>query len=432
MRSVAESVPTSIVLTITEKSCDYEGNNCYTSERDVVTEGFHLVYALERSDVVKSDGLHATPYSAMRLRGVPMKFDMQREYGVTSGPGTAVYYTRTDHASGDIAWGYTPNCAKPNLSRNKAVIQALNRLGDVKVNLGILYAERAETLGLLSTYGKRLASLYSAFQRRDIGAWRRLTKTTPKQAAKQIANEGLAIQFGVMPIINDINGLIELMHEKSGTRKYAKVSGKDRDITTNVVEVVVDNPISGGDYMLVENKTVWKSGLKAHLTFTVDYDDLYRNLNRLGVFNPLSVAIDAIKWSWVVEWFISINGWAKSLTADVGCKFVTGCISTLDEAVVSERVIGTWVHPAVGPRDSDPIVGGSGASSTKWMNREVLLDVPFTVPYLKNPLGWFQALATLALVVQRLDTSSGIKRKPKQFRYRPPKSRRLSPINYVK
>lgn len=433
MRAVSETEVVGCITEIVETQYDSNGENPYTTTRQAPLDGMHTTYALERADIVSSDRLHATPYSAMRLISKPMTFSLSRDYSVDMGPGTAVVYRRQDNASGTIPWGYTPNHEKPNLSRDKAIIQALNRLGDVKVNLGILYAERASTVGLLGTYAKRLRSLYDAFRRRDVRAWKRLTGASSKQAAKQIANEYLAIQFGVMPIVNDINGVVELLQEKRGTAKYVRVSGKDKSTSVSTVITVTENPASGGEYMSVENRTAWKSGLKAHLTFAINHDDLYRNLNRLGTLNILSVAIDAVKWSWVLEWFVGLNAWAKSLTADVGCEFITGCVSTLHEVVISERIIGTWVHPAIGSRPSDPVVGGQGTSSTKWMNREVLTGVPFTVPYLKNPLGWFQALATLALAVQGLEDDVNTKRKPKQFRYRPKRNQKpLGLIDYVK
>lgn len=255
-------------------------------------------------------------------------------------------------------------------------------LKDESVHVGNIIAERHQTFSLISDIAKRLAAIISLKKHA-------LNNVT----SGQLANDVLAFQFGVKPLLNDAyqagkalarhstsgNEIIEVRGVGNGTdRKYAKWNRQTSEIFHRNVTVTCKVSYVC-EYRIING--------------TLD------TLNKLGLINPAEIAWEVIPWSFAIDWFLPLGNYISSLSASAGLEFIRGT-KTVTTTTTYDNFVVYKTDPTTA-YDKDGYVHGSKSVETKV--RTVLTSPPdLELPVFKNPYSLNHLIDALALLRQKL------------------------------
>lgn len=266
-------------------------------------------------------------------------------------------------------------------------------------HVGNIIAERKQTYDMLADIVKRFASLAT-------GKKRLITSVVSFiKNPKKIADDLLAFEFGVLPLLSDASAL---------GKKIAQWETSDGDLVFRVNGHV---PIS---FPIGDNSDFMFNGV-CEISYVVKLDVDFgasRYLSELGLINPAEIAWEIMPWSFVVDWFLPVQSWIESLSSQIGLRFKTGTCKT--------RLLGTLTSSGSGsttmPRDltvgdiwgSNDVNdfhydGGfvsvqNGNFSVLFKDRRVLTSIPeMDRLVLRNaPFSLTHVIESIALIVQRM------------------------------
>lgn len=204
-----------------------------------------------------------------------------------------------------------------------------------------LYAKIQELLGERAEIGTTLAEYHSGIQMVTSGATRLaqaalalkkgrfhqfLEHLNAKPLAKhrswlrsppKIASQlWIEYWFGWAPTINDIQTAAKILDSTPpvGNIPFSVATGASWILyrKANPSEPMVDVGCmsyskAGGEYRLVNPNLALAQ--------------------RMGILNPLTIAVNVTPWSWLLGWFVNLNQWVDSLTGFAGYEF-TNCYVT--------------------------------------------------------------------------------------------------------
>jgi len=176
------------------------------------------------------------------------------------------------------------------------------RISDVPANLAQILAERRQTATLLADAVSRLTSALSAFRRRDLTS---VVSSLFPTSVKGLANDYLAFKFGVVPLISDIEGLLQ---------NLSAFDLKNKTVSTRVTTPVINRELyratTGGLTYVVKEELQFTVKYSASLRFS---SELNRAFQKLGLTNLASLGWELLPWSFVADWVFSIGSWLQSL-----------------------------------------------------------------------------------------------------------------------
>lgn len=384
-----------------------------------------------RSDVVKSDGIKPTHYSATILEQVPVI----GTYGYTQTKSNGEKTSFGSTWSGRLIAPRTKDISGISASslRGEAVTKALNQLKGQQTNIAMLLAQRREATRTAHSLVRGLFNACLAAARRDPKGFLRAIQQSGSSKAQvhNASGKYLGTVFGVMPLVDDIIGIVNEL-TADGREKLVKVSGRakrsESGQESNVVNVQ-DFTASSVKAEVVDDWTVTRS-CRCFLTFRLN-NEVIQGLSRNGITNPAFVVYDTIPWSFVFEWGIKVGKFLNALDATIGFDYVAGCYSELVESRMGSTLSPR--QPA-----SDPLVHPSGAGTgygvRKSFLRTPLSTVPLPSVYFADPVSAFTIAASAALVAQMVSRFDQLRssRNPREFRYRASRTKYLPPITYRK
>jgi hypothetical protein len=298
-----------------------------------VLTGEFLSHSKGRSELIKSDHLHSTPYSAWRIDGFPkpIKYHMLGTCWRKDGNNWhfdmpyVVGATGTAHCNNPIL--LTPYLKRLGSGQNTTfeVLDHYNTISSARnaflaaiadqgaIDLGESLGEVKSTAGMMLARLAQLAKVFNAFKKGNtrLAAYHLGVKHfRPKDAA----NAYLEYKFGWLPLMNDIFNGYEAI-------KYA-LSKENGDLVSTTVER------HGSPMVSVLALSHERSG-------SIDYfckiggtwrikDSWKQALNSLGIANPLLILWQLRPLSFVVDWFISVGSFLQGISATAGCEFVAG------------------------------------------------------------------------------------------------------------
>ena len=108
-------------------------------------------------------------------------------------------------------------------------------------------------------------------------------------------------------------------------------------------------------------------------------------LSQLGLTDPLGIAWELTRLSFVADWFVPIGAWLQARSADTGWTFVQGCSSALCR--LNKRRLGPLAHSWMnGPYSCQvTLYGKSGGSGVRFA-RTTFGQSPTPQVVLRNPL----------------------------------------------
>jgi hypothetical protein len=288
--------------------------------------------------------------------------------------------------SGGTLWGSS--------AHDELVEKSLGKLRDKiknqKVNLANVAVEAHKSVDMIGKLATRLFQVCLAAKRGNLVKAAKLIFPTTQ---KEMANEWLLFQYGILPLINDINGALDELknyHSKVKMKKYvstATIDVANLETFSSVWGVAVTGRVK------TTGKLVVKHRCEASIT-----DELLEDLNRLGISNLTTGAWEAIPFSFVVDWFLPIGNWLNRLDSLQGWN-VTNISRT---SFYKIRYVGTRNF------------GGTTNDGWTWDNvscswtkeiirceRQLLASVPgMTFPTFKSPFSSMHVANALALLVQ--------------------------------
>lgn len=294
----------------------------------------------------------------------------------------------------------------------RARTKVLLELKAQKINLGQVYAERKQVENLIASTAKNLASSYSHLRKGNIvaaadalgvkvsnrkrKAFDRSQRRAGNNARRQARSTGsgwLALQYGWLPLLNDIYGAAEVLAERNATQMEGRVRGSVKLTLQQDLDRYI-KAVNPADY----NVTTWNTVdyyCKYVVRFTTPNRPL-QTLSSLGITNPLVLAWELLPYSFVVDWFLPIGNWLNTFDATLGLQFAGGSVTTFKRS----RVRSVATRNAV--QSGNRLTGQMDYFRENInCNRSKLLSFPIPgLPSFKNPLSLTHAANAIALLSQ--------------------------------
>lgn len=305
--------------------------------------------------------------------------------------------------------------------QNQAIIKALGKLKDQKVNLAQAFAEREQTINLLVKNGTKVfLGLEDVIHGRFIEAARRFGLPRPTRYTrfgrkrnggwyrKNISQAWLELQYGWLPLLSDVYGSAEALaeHDLDNPDRYnitvkamAKVVVQHEKVRSLVNATKVDNLVLYSDL---------ESEAEAHVR--LDYimvNDALRSLQELGITNPLNLAWELLPYSFAVDWFLPVGAWLQTLDAALGLHFRGGSMTVYERREARHQYLVN--SPATGSQAGWRTLNAKGNSSNRTLNRTIFVESPLPKhPSFKNPMSWTHLANFMSLLGGRRSKSTRI------------------------
>lgn len=263
--------------------------------------------------------------------------------------------------------------------------EALVKLGDRKVDLGTALAESVQTFKLVAGSAEALFRSMIDFKR---GHWDRIPSHLGldghgNSPSKKFADEFLKWKFGVVPIISDIYGGVELLKQKLVPAQIIhakKIIRDDKDYK----EYSNSGCVGSGSHKSNYTVKIWGRLSEASLRFA----------NQANLTDPLTVAWEIVPWSFVIDWAIPVGNVLEGAKASAGLDFVAAYRSLYIEGRADWEIRSSpdWTVNKQCKIEHDYFS----------YKREVYPTWPSAVPYVTNPFKIGRAETALALLRQLL------------------------------
>lgn len=264
-----------------------------------------------------------------------------------------------------------------------------DRVKNQAVNLGQIIAERRQTADTVYSAVKRLVTALLAAKRGDFG---KAARTIFPQDSKQLANDWLLFQYGILPLMSDLQGIV-----KHATRPEKPLRFTERASRKEIVDKSFVTNTSNGFRCKTTVSLKYEITVKhqAHLEVTFP---AARPLAELGLTNLASLGWEVLPWSFVIDWFLPIGDYLNSLDAFSGLRVVS-CHRTVfvKKTVKITREFGGadsggYIWPS-----HTTVVSGECVGVT----RNIITNLPDPpLPELKDPLTWLHTANAVALIRQ--------------------------------
>ena len=233
-----------------------------------------------------------------------------------------------------------------------------------EIDAGVILIELRETLGMIGnaalTISETLKHLKNRrFRQAVLSIWnhstvRRVNGRTINQldfankferkykrlhTSDVLANSWLELQFGWLPLLQDIYKVIDILGPKVEPNTASTVLGFHGYATKESSNCV--QSASPPNTTMNSQKTIVKSGYHAY--YRISNPTLYR-LNTLGLINPASIAWEIVPFSFVADWFLPIGDYLESLTEDAGLTLIGSCRNIRVSSVAEGQQV-QWVSP---------------------------------------------------------------------------------------
>lgn len=187
----------------------------------------------------------------------------------------------------------------------------------------------------------------------------------------KIAGAWLGYSYGARPLVKDVLGAAEALEKSWESGKilhYRSSVSQDIDFTlVNSARQKAGWVTFDSDQML--SCKGWQRA-SDNIAFEIDNPFLY-TLSSLGLLNPLSVAHELIRLSFVLDWIIPIGSWVASLVPPQGVKNVRRTVTWKGHCDITGE-LRYWGYPNVlSARQDLPV-----QAQNKWKYRTVKSDFP--------------------------------------------------------
>jgi len=236
--------------------------------------------------------------------------------------------------------------------RDAAYNAALSDIAKTDALLLVSLAEFHQTVAMIGKYAFALNSRFAGLRDLAYNFWRN-PKGMSREAGLALAGEYLSLRYGVMPLVYDIQGVVNAL---SATSKSRRVTARGAaGWSGNTVRNFSTAPLAIYPGVNLSSRTVVTGRFRTGFLYEPVLDSLQ---TRLGLHPSVlpEVFFELTKLSFVADWFFDLSETIRALRADVHGNVVGGWIT---EEVSSETVHSvSWGSP------SQNIVNVGGVSKT--------------------------------------------------------------------
>lgn len=312
--------------------------------------------------------------------------------------------------------------------RESAVTAALADARSGIMNLPLIYADRVGTVRLVQDKLRQLANLCTTRGRADIRRFFRTDPRSRRRIYRQIASEHLGFLFGVLPLVAEIEGLIEIL-EKGFPDKIITGRGKRTDSDSDVPPPLYYAGSNNGQVnAILAFRRQMRLKVVVSLKYKVTTESVVKS-QKLG-FNAAAVGYDLIPLSFLSDFISNTGNFLRAYDPIVGAEFSTGCWT-----VRRDTTLEGFAYP--GNRNDAPnlvrkVMSGTGKLAVKSgdMERFVFSEEPEPIWHFQNNMSLSRAATLASLAVQRYLKPLRRVVAEKPFRYKGPRPKFLPPIKY--
>lgn len=209
-------------------------------------------------------------------------------------------------------------------AHNRALVKALGKTADAKVNLAVSLAEAHKTSTMILDSASRIYKAFRSFKRGNLKGVAENLNITPRR----LHNNWLAYKYGWMPLLNEVKGAAEFFAQQSLGGRPPRFSVSATETLSHEQSGVVGmhNPI-GTLSVPVTRSHMNESKFRVKIWLEVT-NPAFNQLQQLGLTNPAEVAWELVPFSFVFDWFISVGDYLKGLTALHGVTVLKAMRST--------------------------------------------------------------------------------------------------------
>lgn len=262
---------------------------------------------------------------------------------------------------------------------NQALIKARLKLKGQSLNLGVAWAERQRTAQLVGDTTIQLARAFTAVRTGKVRHAMNLLGISSRRKEPRGSNvprKWLELQYGWKPLVSDVYGACEALskRDRMSDWRVTAIGEVHRELTwTNTIPPYISGPSLNPDASYCDAKS-WQGAY-------VRIDAIPGNtalsvLSSLGVTNPLEVAWELVPYSFVVDWFLPVGDWVRTLDAMLGYASATTSTSVLARAFWLEKGL-SGKHPSNGRWVDNSF---TGSKERVKLTRSVTANVPLPVP----------------------------------------------------
>lgn len=284
----------------------------------------------------------------------------------------------------------------------------LEKVKDMKMDLSVAFGTRQQTVDFIAETASKFARTLLSLKKGDLGGARRALfggAATSREAKRfkaksdknwyqAMSNQWLEMQYAWSPFLSDIYAGMDLW--KTFPRRPTKVIGQKEVVRTNTVYTTGFH--SGG----INRKVTTEHKLRLRETMFCDLEDnaissLTTSASQIGLTNPALLAWDVLPFSFVVDWFLPLNGYLSSLDSMLGIKHKHTVVATKYEAKIRNEFYGSGLY-----NQNQSRVGGyaSSRSLQKDFRRQISYIPPRPIfPSFKNPVSASHAMTSLSLMI---------------------------------
>lgn len=217
--------------------------------------------------------------------------------------------------------GYLYDYHTDSLQRlsNTTLSKLLGKIKAQDVNIAQAFAERKQTISMIAGVAQRIASSLLAAKRGNlVGAFRKLFPSN----SKNVANDWLQYQYGVKPLLSDIDGLAKYLAGLKNSDLCFDIIATDKEVVPFTRTQGTNYGWSGSSTMSGTCTNIVKYKCRIQVQ-----DQSLKNLKVLGLTNPASLAWEVIPFSFIADWFLPIGNYLNSLDSMLGVE-VVNCTKT--------------------------------------------------------------------------------------------------------
>lgn len=295
---------------------------------------------------------------------------------------------------------------EPNVSR--ATQRLLAKIKGQEWNVGENLGEIEQTAGLIVNSMKRIARAILAVKQGKTSKAMEILRIRTKQALgpaqkrainrkyrtqreRQIASDWLAINYGVIPLMSDVQAAIQHVQNRADWPIQTQASVTE-SVSAKSAASTLAGSLPGLTSYVGSVNIVCKT--KYIVQYVVDGPTI-AYFRSLGLTNVPSLAWELTPGSLVADWFLPIGTWLSNMDATLGCTFSKG---VLVKKTTSRYEVEAWLT-------STSTAAATGAGKKVWFVesyvRNKILSFPTNFfPQFKNPVSAKHSANALAFLVQ--------------------------------
>lgn len=247
--------------------------------------------------------------------------------------------------------------AKRNDIAAAALQKSLLDLKDKKVDLGVMYAERAQTGKLLVDSVTNFTEAFRAARRGNVSA--ALDALSGNSAAAEAISKRsssaikkvrgvrqsssdvwLQLQYGWKPLLSDVYNSVEAVARQSNRPARFRVSSSKSYRWNNPeMESYQGLPVLRSETGIYTRKYVY--------VFSYS-NEVIHSLSELGLTNPALIAWELLPYSFVADWFVGVGNYLDTLDATLGLTFEKGCVTDFERITIGYHGNRSGIAPATG------------------------------------------------------------------------------------